>query len=125
MLLPVPFRTASDGRRARSLPTVVAACLIFASPVAADRHCYPSQDSYYDARQILMDARTDCPTRLAEAVGALRVAEGNAEICGCTALVAQLTDLRDQSETAPDCAAAEAAILAADTQIKAIVSACH
>ena len=112
---------------AQVLPAMAAGCLLWAAPAAADRHCFPALDGYFDARHALLDSGADCLSGLPPAIADLRAAEADAALCGCAPLLEFLSDLRAEAEAeaAADCPAASADILAAGARARSIVAACQ
>jgi len=95
------------------------------TPVAADRHCFPALDSYYDARRDLMAIDADCSARLNRAVADLDLAISDAEICGCAPLTGHLRGLLERATAPGACSAAVASLLHAEETTRRRVTDCH
>ncbi len=109
---------------------VAAPVALIALPVWADRHCGPVLESYYQARQAVLDTETSCAAAIETATPRLEAALTNARICGCTPLIEGLEAALDSllSDPAPEaCDDRREAILDEDLDalIKGLVEDCH
>ena len=73
---------------------IAAACFI--EPAAADRHCSPVLDYYYQARHEILASSDTCQADLSRAVLQLEESEIGARNCGCTVLQARLQALLER-----------------------------
>ena len=64
---------------------------VFSSPAAADRHCSPATDYYFQSRAELLKDELDCPTRISASLRLLLDARNHAADCGCPSLEAVIS----------------------------------
>lgn len=69
---------------------------VFATPAAADRHCAPALDLYYQARHEILVAPEACPAGLSRAALQLEEPVVAARNCGCAILEGRLQALLDR-----------------------------
>ncbi|MDH3230136.1 MAG: hypothetical protein OEN55_10115 [Alphaproteobacteria bacterium] len=69
---------------------------MIAAPAAADRHCAPALDLYYQARHEILVAPEACPAGLSRTALQLEEAAVAARNCGCAILEGRLHTLLDR-----------------------------
>lgn len=102
---------------------IAAVSAALAGPSHADRHCAFASESYYAARQDLLDA---APNASRDALANLEDALQEAVICGCPAIIDALTAANRRAQTPGLSAEAVASIvLNARVAVDAALGDCH